>query len=71
MSGGIWHRGWLISKAFFGWSFQHPGFDPENDLDWRCGSADSEQQARDEIDALLAEDAEWDAAVSLLKGMQA
>jgi hypothetical protein len=50
-----WYRGWYISKSFFGYCFQHPGYDPERVTDWRYGTATNPQEARDEIDRLLAE----------------
>lgn len=61
------HRGWEISEAYIGYWFQHPKFDPENPSDWRYGHASSVQEARDEIDRLLAEDEEWDEAVNILR----
>lgn len=66
-SGETWHRGWLIAKAFFGYAFQHPGYDPENQTDWRYGNANTVQEARDEIDRLLADDAEWTAATEIFE----
>ncbi|MFS0771082.1 hypothetical protein [Sphingomonas sp. 1P08PE] len=65
-----WHRGWHISKSFFGYWFQHPGFDPDNVSDWRHGYATSVEEARHEIDRLLEEDAEWTAASQLLAARQ-
>jgi hypothetical protein len=67
--GDTWHRGWLITKSFFGYAFQHPGYDPENPTDWRYGAASTVHEARDEIDRLLAEDAEWTAATEIVKSL--
>lgn len=74
-SGGVlgvadWHRGWHISKSFFGYWFQHPGFDRENATDWRYGHAATVQDARDEIDRLLEDDAEWTAASRMVAALR-
>lgn len=61
------YRGWEISPAFIGFHLQHPDFDPENPSDWRYGHANTVEEARAEIDHLLAEDAEWDAAVEIVR----
>lgn len=63
----ITHRGWIIGPATVGFDIQHPDFDRENELDWRHGHADTIEAARVEIDRLLADDAEWTEAASILK----
>lgn len=61
------HRGWNITPATIGYDIQHPEYDRENEIDWRYGHADTVEAARDEIDRLLAEDAEWTEAAGILK----
>ncbi len=48
--------------------FQHPDFDPENPSDWRYGHANNADEARAEIDRLLAEDEEWTEAANIVRG---
>ena len=67
---GEWHRGWHISKSFFGYWLQHPGYDPEDTSDWRYGTAKTVQEARDEIDRLLADDAEWTEAARIVAALR-
>jgi len=69
MSVEVWHRGYLISPAYFGYNFEHPAFDPENPSDWRYGTGNSVEECKGEIDRLLEEDAEWDEAVRIVKAM--
>lgn len=61
------HRGWNITPATIGYDIQHPEYDRENEIDWRYGHADTVEAAGDEIDRLLAEDAEWTEAAGILK----
>lgn len=52
------YRGWVIEKAFIGWSFNHRDYDYENAADERFGSAASIAEAHDEIDRLISDAAE-------------
>lgn len=55
MASEVRHRGWTIDKGLYGWWFEHPDHDPENSKDWHYGWAQSVEEARQEIDALIAQ----------------